>query len=72
MHPRIYGTELEYGVFCWELVPAHMTLDSFLSSTNQIVASLPATSNGSRIYHDTGNHPEYAAPECRTPRELVA
>ncbi|OGL44548.1 MAG: hypothetical protein A2161_05900 [Candidatus Schekmanbacteria bacterium RBG_13_48_7] len=27
--------------------------------------------NGARFYMDTGFHPEYATPECRTPRDVV-
>ena len=27
--------------------------------------------NGGRLYLDVGAHPEYATPECRTPRELL-
>ena len=29
-------------------------------------------SNGARFYVDAGAHPEYATPECSTPREVVA
>ena len=29
-------------------------------------------SNGGRFYLDTGDHPEYASPECRSPFDLVA
>lgn len=28
--------------------------------------------NGGRFYMDTGNHPEYATPECLGPRQLVS
>lgn len=28
--------------------------------------------NGARFYLDTGDHPEFATPECRTPSDLVA
>lgn len=28
--------------------------------------------NGARLYIDAGDHPEYATPECSTPREVIA
>lgn len=72
MHPRIYGTEFEHGVFSWELVPKHTTLENFLSRVSGVVNDMPAPLNGSRIYKDSGSHPEYSTPECLTPREVVA
>ncbi len=72
MHPRIYGTEFEYGVFSWELVPKSTDLAGFLSLVSGVVDNMPAPLNGSRIYIDSGKHPEYSTPECLTPREVVA
>ena len=48
-----------YGVIC-ERVP-------WLTDTSTAGAYL---ANGARFYHDSG-HPEYATPECASPRELL-
>jgi hypothetical protein len=71
LHPRIYGTEIEYGVFSWDLVPQYVELSDFLEGVREVIGSLPATRNGSRIYMDHGRHPEYCTPECLTPLEIV-
>ncbi|MBI2543534.1 MAG: proteasome accessory factor PafA2 family protein [Candidatus Aenigmarchaeota archaeon] len=71
MHRRIYGTELEYGMFSWELVPKHLTISDFMSKVGDIVNHAPALLNGGRLYKDAGDHPEYSTPECLTPLEVV-
>lgn len=71
MHPRIYGTECEYGCFSWELVPRHMTADTFFFKVDNALDDLPALDNGGRLYMDRGSHPEYCTPECLTPLEVV-
>ena len=56
MKPRIYGLETEFGYQGQQLDPYS---DRFIS-------------NGARLYVDVGEHPEYATPECRDLRQLVA
>lgn len=72
MHPRIYGTELEYGVFSWDLVPKHTTLTDFLAAAKNKIETVPALRNGGRLYFEGVSHPEYCTPECLTPREVAA
>lgn len=71
MHARIYGTEIEYGVFSWELVPDRLVLPDFLELVREAVGRFPAPRNGSRIYMDRDKHPEYCTPECLTPLDVV-
>lgn len=71
MHRRIMGTEFEYGVFSWDLVPRHMKINNFLQTIQSRVDFMPAPLNGARLYVDMQAHPEYCTPECRTPREVV-
>ena len=71
MHPRIYGTEIEYGVFSWDLVPEVIPLTALLEGVEEAIRTLPALGNGGRLYMDHGKHPEYCTPECLTPLEIV-
>jgi proteasome accessory factor A len=77
MKRRILGLETEYGITCTrdgrpvltpevlarylfeELIPSPRYPNTFLE-------------NGSRLYVDTGFHPEYATPECDDLLQLVA
>jgi proteasome accessory factor A len=70
--PRICGTEVEYGFMApgmdeskVPLPEMYSWLPSSLEVHNQFL------SNGSRLYLDVGQHPEYATPECRSFREAV-
>lgn len=73
---RVLGVETEYGLSARSggrrlsapeaaellfrpLVARHRSANAFLA-------------NGGRLYLDVGAHPEYATPECRTPRQLLA
>lgn len=71
MHPRIYGTEIEYGVFSWDLVPQVIDLPQLLEKIAHTIKTLPALRNGGRLYMDHGKHPEYCTPECLTPLEVM-
>jgi proteasome accessory factor A len=42
-----------------------------LASLRDVAAPGVYLGNGSRLYIDTGNHPEMSTPECSDPRELV-
>ncbi|MCC6494983.1 MAG: proteasome accessory factor PafA2 family protein [Propionibacteriaceae bacterium] len=72
---RILGVETEYGLSARTdrgrlsapeaaellfrpVVAGHRSANAFLV-------------NGGRLYLDVGAHPEYATPECRTPRQLL-
>ncbi|CAL8973018.1 Pup--protein ligase [Propionicimonas sp. T2.31MG-18] len=73
---RVLGVETEYGLSARSggrrlsapeaaellfrpLVARHRSANAFLA-------------NGGRLYLDVGAHPEYATPECRTPRQVLA
>jgi len=58
LHPRIYGTEIEYGVFSWDLVPQVIDLPQLLEKIAHTIKTLPALRNGGRLYMDHGKHPE--------------
>ncbi len=76
MQRRIYGVETEYGIiftpegretltveeairFLFEkLIPTNHFRNVFLE-------------NGARFYQDAGCHPEYATPECASPRQVI-
>nr|WP_300150543.1 proteasome accessory factor PafA2 family protein [Propionicimonas sp.] len=72
---RVLGVETEYGLSARAggrrlsapeaaellfrpVVAEHRSTDAFLA-------------NGGRLYLDVGAHPEYATPECRTPRGVL-
>jgi len=71
LHPRIYGTEVEYGVFSWDLVPEVISLTALLEGVEEVIRTLSALGNGGRLYVDHGKHPEYCTPECLNPLEIV-
>ncbi len=88
MKNRILGTECEYALmYCPEGRPTRecltdqALLDRIKDLTQLLVSSLALKGyvsageflgNGGRFYIDRGGHPEYATPECRTPKDLVA
>lgn len=77
MQKRIYGMETEYGiVFAPEgrkTLPVEKAIrylfEKLLTTEHFLNVFLP---NGARFYQDTGCHPEYATPECTSPRRLLA
>src|SRR2546427_13276646 len=78
MKPRIFGIETEYGLTAkvgpsWGLtsetafsVIRHLFGTTDLRNTNSFLE------NGARLYLDSGDHPEYATPECDDVMDLVA
>jgi len=79
---RFFGVETEYPIVELDadrqrLDPAQ-TADSLMCAIRGLVPHLRCsgkhdvfTANGSRVYVDTGLHPEVATPECSTPEEAV-
>lgn len=88
MKSRILGTECEYALmYCpegkrtQECLTDQALLERTKGLTQLMVSSLASKGyvyageflgNGGRFYIDRGGHPEYATPECRTPKDLVA
>lgn len=88
MENRIFGTECEYALLYssdakpdTKLLSGGALLDHMKSLTPFLVSSLcpqgyavagEFLGNGGRFYIDRGGHPEYATPECRTLKDLVA
>ena len=88
MHRRIFGTECEYAAVyhrpphCLVEQPCREDLLEHLKTTagRMVDAAgslrLPMAGeflgNGGRLYVDRGGHPEYATPECRSVKDLVA
>jgi proteasome accessory factor A len=77
MLSRIYGLEHEYGLIFSGRGSSTVSVESALGYLFDGLATRQSGSNvflpnGGRLYQDTGCHPEYATPECRNPRELVA
>ncbi len=76
MRKRIFGLENEYGiVFTPEgrkTLPVEKAIrflfEKLITTEHFLNVFLE---NGARFYQDTGCHPEYATPECASPRDLV-
>ena len=78
---RIYGIENELGVVMqradntWYQVPGYRTKHLLQSGINSVMPFLEVVrlwhSNGGCTYIDTGEHPEYASPECRSVKDAV-
>ncbi|MDP3779377.1 MAG: proteasome accessory factor PafA2 family protein [bacterium] len=78
---RIYGIENELGVVMqnadnsWHTVPSQYTKQLLRAGPNSVLPFLEVIrlwhSNGACTYIDTGEHPEYATPECRSIRDVV-
>ncbi len=73
---RIYGVETEYGIIFTPEGRKTLTVDRascFLFE--KLIATEHFRSgfleNGARFYQDTGCHPEYATPECASPRQVI-
>ncbi len=77
MDRRIFGLETEYGLTCTHegrrtLGPDEVARHMFRSVVAWGRSSNVFLPNGSRLYLDVGNHPEYATAECDTLTDLLA
>lgn len=80
MDRRVVGLETEYGIALENLETGEPTAGDLGSRTSTLFGrSMQAAStvweyraNGSRLYRDAGDHPEYATAECLSARDLVA
>ncbi|GMA39577.1 Pup--protein ligase [Mobilicoccus caccae] len=77
MDRRIYGIETEYGLTCTvdgkrRLSPDEIARYMFRGIVARGRSSNIFLANGSRLYLDVGNHPEYATAECDTLTDLIA
>lgn len=72
---RVLGVETEYGLSArtdrgrLSAPEAAETLFRPVVATHRSANAFLV--NGGRLYLDVGAHPEYATPECRTPRQLL-
>ncbi len=76
MHRRIFGIENEYGVTCTFQGQRRLSPDEVARYLFRRVVSWGRSSNvflenGARLYLDVGSHPEYATPECDSPRQVL-
>ncbi|MBS3941770.1 MAG: Pup--protein ligase [Actinobacteria bacterium] len=76
MRRRIFGIENEYGVTCTFQGQRRLSPDEVARYLFRRVVSWGRSSNvflenGARLYLDVGSHPEYATPECDSPRQAV-
>jgi proteasome accessory factor A len=76
VHRRIFGIENEYGVTCTFRGQRRLSPDEVARYLFRRVVSWGRSSNvflenGARLYLDVGSHPEYATPECDSPRQAV-
>ena len=76
MRRRIFGIENEYGVTCTFRGQRRLSPDEVARYLFRRVVSWGRSSNvflenGARLYLDVGSHPEYATPECDSPRQAV-
>src|SRR5206468_6004261 len=76
MKRRIFGLENEYGLTCTlngerRLSPDNVARYLFEKVIPGARNANVFLENGSRLYLDTGFHPEYATPECDDVAELV-
>jgi proteasome accessory factor A len=73
---RIFGIENEYGVTCTFKGQRRLSPDEVARYLFRRVVSWGRSSNvflenGARLYLDVGSHPEYATPECDSPRQAI-
>ena len=76
MRKRIFGLENEYGIIFTpegrKTLPVEKAIrflfEKLITTEHFLNVFLE---NGARFYQDTGCHPEYATPECASPRDLV-
>jgi len=82
MTKRVMGMETEYaisGLYAnGECLETAFLANKLVQVAAEHLVSLPAgenaglfLANGSRLYRDSGNHPELSSPECLTPWEVV-
>ncbi|MEX0868059.1 MAG: Pup--protein ligase [Nitriliruptoraceae bacterium] len=76
MRRRIIGIETEYGVTCTFEGQRRLSPDEVARYLFRRVVSWGRSSNvflenGARLYLDVGSHPEYATPECDSPRQAL-
>ncbi|MGH3441801.1 MAG: Pup--protein ligase [Nitriliruptorales bacterium] len=76
MRRRIFGIENEYGVTCTFRGQRRLSPDEVARYLFRRVVSWGRSSNvflenGARLYLDVGSHPEYATPECDSPRQVI-
>ena len=73
---RIYGLENEYGLISSFGGKISLSEDRTLGYLFESLCTRQRSTNvflknGARLYQDTGGHPEFATPECRSPLDLV-
>jgi proteasome accessory factor A len=76
MQKRIYGIETEYGIIFTpegrKTLPVEKAIrflfEKLITTEHFLNVFLE---NGARFYQDTGCHPEYATPECASPRQVI-
>ena len=76
MQKRIYGIETEYGIIFTpegrKTLPVEKAIrflfEKLITTEHFLNVFLE---NGARFYQDTGCHPEYATPECASPKQLI-
>lgn len=76
MRRRIFGVENEYGVTFAadgdrQLTPDEVARELFRTVVSWGRSSNVFLENGARLYLDVGSHPEYATPECDSPRQAL-
>lgn len=70
--PLAMGSEVEYGIRISKDHEENLSVIHNDLTKNLNVAHIKQfLQNGGRLYKDTGEHPEYASPECTTLEELV-
>jgi len=74
---RIYGLENEYGLISSFGGKISLSEDRTLGYLFENLSSRQRSTNvflrnGARLYQDTGGHPEYATPECKSALDLIA
>jgi len=73
---RIYGIETEYGIIFTpdgrKTLPVEKAIrflfEKLITTEHFLNVFLE---NGARFYQDTGCHPEYATPECSSPKQVA-
>ncbi|NRA03084.1 MAG: Pup--protein ligase [Myxococcales bacterium] len=76
MQKRIFGVETEYGIIFTpegrKTLPVEKAIrflfEKLITTEHFLNVFLE---NGARFYQDTGCHPEYATPECASPRDVI-
>ena len=76
MQKRIFGVETEYGIIFSpegrKTLPVEKAIrflfEKLITTEHFLNVFLE---NGARFYQDTGCHPEYATPECSSPKQLI-